>query len=287
VVRNMPQQSNYNIISSSLENPILDSLNFVELQPVEQDTLLLNWGDYNSGFYSGINPDSLLGPLPFQQKTEFSNSTLFVVYIAVLLLWSFYYQKNKKGLMIIGKTFTSNNVLFQEINDKSGNNGFVSLGMFFSGVTVISIFIYQLISHISLPLFLIDLYNSNGTIILFGFGILLYLLFKTIIILLSAFIFKSSNTFTTYLALNVNSIQLIGVLLYPIIILVSYGYSLNSLWVVRFGVFILSGSFLYRIVRVFFLGVKQTNSQVFHIILYICALEILPILVISRLLLTK
>ena len=283
----MPQQSNYNSVSSFQEYTIPDSSNFVELQTFEPDTLRLNWGDYNTGYYSRIDPDLLKGPLSFQQKPELNNTTLFIVYIAILLLWSFYYQKNKKGLIVIGKTFISNNALFQEVNDKSGNNGFVSLGMFFSGITVISIFTYHLIGHISIPILLIDLYSSNSTIVILGFGILLYLLFKTIIILLSSFIFNSSSTFTTYLALNVNSIQLIGALLYPIIILISYGYSLNSLWIVSFGVFIISVSFLYRIVRVFFLGVKQTNSQVFHIILYICGLEILPILVITRLLLTK
>ena len=283
----MPQQSNYNSVSSFQENTIPDSSNFVELQTFEPDTLRLNWGNFNTGYYSGIDPDLLKGPLSFQQKPELNNTTLFIVYIAILLLWSFYYQKNKKGLIIIGKTFISNNALFQEVNDKSGNNGFVSLGMFFSGITVISIFTYHLIGHISIPILLIDLYSSNSTIVILGFGILLYLLFKTIIILLSSFIFNSSSTFTTYLALNVNSIQLIGALLYPIIILISYGNSLNSLWIVSFGVFIISVSFLYRIVRVFFLGVKQTNSQVFHIILYICGLEILPILVITRLLLTK
>ncbi len=283
----MPQQSNYNSSSSAQENSILDRSNFVESHSIEPDTLVLNWGDFNRGFHSGVDPDLLKGPLPFQKKADLSNATLFIVYIGILLLWSFYYQKNKKGLMIIGKTFRSNNVLFQEVNDKSGNNGFVSLGMFFSGVTVLSIFIYQLISHVSTPLFLIDLYSSNSTILLLGFGLLFYLLLKTIIIVLSSFIFNSSSTFTTYLSLNVNSIQLIGILLFPIIILITYGYSLNSLWVLSFGAFIISAAFLYRITRVFFLGVKQTNSQVFHIILYICGLEILPILVIARLLLTK
>jgi hypothetical protein len=41
--------------------------------------------------------------------------------------------------------------------------------------------------------------------------------------------------------------------------------------------------FSYRLIRSFLLGVKQTNTQVFHIILYICALEILPLFVFGRL----
>lgn len=283
----MSQNSNNYIIHSNSNSTIAYDSVFIsnhvvphtQIQELELPYFQLN--------HFLISKDSKKPPLPFTPIQSSGESYMFFVYFGILLLWSTLYQKNFKGLMNIGKTFISNNALFQELNDKSGYNGLVSFGMFFSGISVISIFFFQLIQKINLPFSWLDLLQSKTTIFFIIISLIVILFIKTILILGSSFLFKTPQIFNTYLALNIISIQMIGIFLFPLIILISFSYTLNSTQLVGIGIGIMLISFLYRLIRSFFLGVKQTNSQVFHIILYICALEILPLMALSRFLLVK
>ena len=171
------------------------------------------------------------------------------------------------------------------LDERRSFNGFVSVGMFLLGLVVLSIFSYQLIKSI-LPIINADNFNPTQPYIFLLLAALISATFvKSLVIWLSALIFKEQNSFTGYLSLNVNSIQILGVILLPLSILFTYSHDVNPLCIVSFGASIIGLVFLYRIVRTFFLAVKETNSQVFHIILYICALEILPLFVLGKLLL--
>lgn len=282
----MPQNSNVNIDQKTSNDTIIaNSIGVLKNNrtPKSIDISLPNFS-LNPNLQSNTE---ILPPLPFEPIHHRSETNMFFVYFGILLLWSVFYQKNIKGLISIGRSFISNNSLFQELNDKSGYNGLVSFGMFFSGIVVISIFFFQLIQNTNIPFSWIDLLTSKTTILFIGIFLIVVLFVKAIIILGSSFLFKTPQIFNTYLSLNIISIQMIGVFLFPLIILISFSYSLNPALLAALGVGILSISFFYRLIRLFFLGVKQTNSQVFHIILYICALEILPLLAFSRILLTK
>lgn len=287
VASKMPQNSNIYIDSLNSNSTIaMDSLLVLKnISPhTQKQKLLLSHFKPNEFL---ISKEVYKPSLPFTPIQSSSEAYMFFVYFGILLLWSAFYQKNFKGLISIGKTFISNNALFQELNDKSGYNGLVSFGMFFSGISVISIFFFQLVQKLSLPFSWFDLLQSKTTIFFIAIGLIVVLFVKTILILGSSFLFKTPQIFNTYLSLNIISIQMIGVFLFPLIILISFSYTLNSTQLIGLGIGVMLISFLYRLIRSFFLGVKQTNSQVFHIILYICALEILPLMALSRFLLVK
>lgn len=231
--------------------------------------------------------ESSLPPLPFMPKEEESGEGIFIFYVLVAVIWSALYRRNFKNVSAIWKSVFSNSALFQMLDGRGGLNSIVSLTTFMLGVSVISLFVFQVLQMYPITGYGLEVNVTYGMVFIVFLAVVLLLLVKTVLVLLSSFIFKAQEAFTMYLSLNIISIQLIGVALFPVVVLYSYGFALNSSWVVGSGIVLVSFLFAYRLFRTIFLGVKQTNSQVFHIILYICALEILPILVAGKLLLNN
>lgn len=276
----MPQLKNH--IPDSYSNPIpSDSNLFLGQMANDKETVI--WSPpFQNNHWISSKEDQYLPPLPFIGR-DFSNSTiLFTIFLLVLISWGYYYQKHPKGLRSIFNSFFKSSTFFSELNDRSGANGFVSLGMFLLGIINISIFSYQVISEAALPILLFDFQKTGFAVLILGFSLILILFLKTLYILSSGVIFNSLNTFQAYLSLLIISIQVEGVLLFPIIVLHTYAPSIDTSWVINMGLILMSFIYFYRLTRAFILGLKQTNAQVFHIILYICTLEILPLFVIGR-----
>ncbi|MCI5058919.1 MAG: DUF4271 domain-containing protein [Flavobacteriales bacterium] len=73
-----------------------------------------------------------------------------------------------------------------------------------------------------------------------------------------------------------------GLLLFPIIISISFTQVFNPKTLVIIGFSIIGALFLYRIARLTIKAFSQKNYSRFYIILYICTLEILPVLVLFK-----
>ena len=272
----------HSIENQSTERNHVDSLLFLNSQKNSFVTLIEDPFTQSSWLKTEIKEQ--VQTLPFHPLEKTSTSLLFFSYLFILISWVYYYQKHQKGLRSIISSFFNSSTLFHELNDKSGANGFVSLGMFLLGIITLSIFAFQMLTSYSLSLFYFDFLKSNLAILFILSAIILGLFLKTMLILLSGLVFNALKTLQAYLSLIIISIQITGIILFPIIVISTYGNSINSDIIVYTGAFAIGSIFIYRLIRSFFLGVKQTNSQVFHIILYICALEILPLILFGRIL---
>ena len=282
-INEMPQFSNQNNDQTTLESIPMDSIDYVTLKEVVLPEFNYLQNKFNPGVLVS-DPDLSLAPLPFSAKVEMGEQTMFWVYAGVLMFWSLFFQKSYKALANIGNIYVSNSALYQEVNDRSSGNGLISIAVFFSSIVVMSIFGFQFLNGINPSIIFSEFYQTYPSIFIIGFILIIYLFIKSMLVFLTSVIFKSEKILSTYLTLNVNSIQILGVILFPIIVASSFGLALNSRWVLGFGLVLIITFFITRLVRSFILAVKQTNSQVFHIILYICTLEILSLLVISKLL---
>ncbi|MFT6323024.1 MAG: hypothetical protein ACJAWO_000570, partial [Halieaceae bacterium] len=105
------------------------------------------------------------------------------------------------------------------------------------------------------------------------------------LILCTGLIFSAGKTIQGYLTLIIISVQILGISLFPMIIIYTFSDLITPQHAVQIGLIVSAVIYIYRLMRSFILGLKQTNSQVFHIILYICALEILPLFVFGRIIL--
>lgn len=110
----------------------------------------------------------------------------------------------------------------------------------------------------------------------------IYWLIKISVIRFLGFVFNTKTTTREYL-LNILIFSLItGIILVPFLVVINYTQSLGVL-IVAISVVVLL--FLYRLVKGFFIGVTLTKFSYLFLFVYLCTLEILPLLVIIKLLL--
>lgn len=235
----------------------------------------------------GLQNISPKPPQDFVSKENHLGSPLFFTYLLFIAVSGFFYRSNQKSIKNIFESFVSDTTLNQILEERKSVNSVVNITWLVGSLLVFGIFIYQILKNTDFEGSIAQNPTGYGSIFIFLFGFIIAYFAKSLIIFLSSWIFNSLKPFNTYLTLNVISIQVLGAILLPLIILITYTYEIDPTWLIRLGIGISLLIFSYRLIRTFFLGLKQTNSNVFHIILYICALEILPLLLIGKLILSN
>jgi hypothetical protein len=79
----------------------------------------------------------------------------------------------------------------------------------------------------------------------------------------------------------------VGLLLFPVTLLLAYARQIPSSWLIGLGLGLWGLVLLYRLLRLSFIGFSVRGVSIFYIILYLCTLEILPVLVIIKLLIKQ
>lgn len=102
---------------------------------------------------------------------------------------------------------------------------------------------------------------------------------KTTAIGLSGSIFREKDAATIYNAYNLVVNFVMGIFLLPALIVITYTSYEFIDWIVFLIVVIV---LIYRIVRQFFFILSTRKFSLFHIFLYLCTLEILPLLLIIK-----
>lgn len=73
----------------------------------------------------------------------------------------------------------------------------------------------------------------------------------------------------------------IGIILLPLVSILSFT---DSFWILYIGLFIIVFLYFMRLIRSVQTGTNITKFSVFHLILYLCTLEILPLIVLAKIL---
>ncbi|MCD4729288.1 MAG: DUF4271 domain-containing protein, partial [Bacteroidales bacterium] len=104
--------------------------------------------------------------------------------------------------------------------------------------------------------------------------------FKNLLINFVGNLFKNYLILTDYIHTNFVFNMIIGVLLMPILIIAIF---LPSVEMIYIGVLIWLAVYLYRIIRQVFTGISYIKFSLFYRILYLCTFEIIPLLVLTKL----
>ncbi len=110
-------------------------------------------------------------------------------------------------------------------------------------------------------------------------GIALFWLFKDIIILIIGRLFKSPVS--SFLNL-VNQFVINVVTALFLFVFVVFHFYLNKEFLLYIPLYAIVIVFIYRIIRTFIIGRETGGFFTFHIILYLCTLEILPVLLLYK-----
>lgn len=147
-------------------------------------------------------------------------------------------------------------------------------------------FVY--LSSVSLLLYKLALYYSADLLgmksgfffylYIFIICVILYFL-KIGVVSFTGYVFNTAKITHEYLVNNLIFNIVTGLLLFPAVILSLYVDQPVYMWV---ALGIISILLIYRIIRSFMIGLSNTNYSVFYLFLYLCTLEILPLLLLYK-----
>ena len=214
------------------------------------------------------------------QNIGFGNDWLVgVILFSLFLLASVKFLFGRYLSKLVESIFNSHtaNNLFLEKNINMVK-GSAIINLLF--IVNISLFVVSIINHNSISS--AQEYGFKEFILIF-IAILLLYLGKVVVIRSLGYVFKGNNeskeyVFTTFLY-NKN----LGLFLFPVIIALPFVQPYAVKWLMYIGVFMISFFFILRIAR----GLKillRKHVSIFYMILYLCALEIFPLLMIYKLL---
>lgn len=143
--------------------------------------------------------------------------------------------------------------------------------------------------------FLICLINDYFGLILKSYSLFYQYLF---FILITTFIYLTKIVFTLILAHITSSYeigkeyvfnlfvfcQIAGIILFPVVVFIQFS-KYPAEWFLYPGLIVCASIYMLRIFRGFVISALEQNIGILYIILYLCALEILPLLVLVRFLL--
>ncbi len=224
----------------------------------------------------------LLKPLhhaPLLTNTELRWWYFCVVAISAGLLLSVFLLYNKKLLQLVGSGLSY--TLYRQLQREGYSFfKFFSLSLTFIYLLVGSLFFNQLNAfygwvRLPIPDFL------YLPVFIFFIGLLVVIRRTQ-----SYFIAKmagNKKAFSDYFTHYSYNIKLEGIFLLPIVLLLEYT-SLSTTWILMVGVAGLFSIFLIRICRAIIYGERVYSFSVFHIFLYLCAVEIIPLAVFIKVL---
>jgi hypothetical protein len=123
--------------------------------------------------------------------------------------------------------------------------------------------------------------NKIVNVLVYSLGLIVLYSIKTFSCRLIGFLFKVPNEFAEYIH-NINLFNKnIGLFLFPIVILYPYIDESIRPAVLYLGIAILSIMFLLRTIRGFQI-IMRKGVSFFYLILYLCAIEILPVLIVVK-----
>ncbi len=153
--------------------------------------------------------------------------------------------------------------------------------------------IINILFVVNISLFAINVLNHNSisstqeygfkefTLILLG--VFLLYIGKVVVIRGLGYIFKGSNESKEYIFTTFLYNKNLGLFLFPVIIALPFVQPFAVEWLMYIGVSMISFFYILRIAR----GLKilfRKHVSIFYMILYLCALEIFPLLMIYKLL---
>lgn len=231
-----------------------------------------------TGLFTGheLQP-SVSNAMPIKQTTpDWLTGTLFLI----IIFFAWLKVVNGKIIRQLFVAVTSNSVTNQVVRDENilvqRASVLLSLVFYFTG----ALFLYQISVF----------YNWDYKIISSGFPrFVIFVLFiasaysfKMVFLKLMSIVVKMDRPISSYI-FNIFLINnVVGIVFIPLVILVAF-FPHCTEYFIWAGIGLMLAGFLYRIFRGIIIWTGVSRSSLYYLILYLCALEIAPLLIIFKL----
>lgn len=206
----------------------------------------------------------------------------FVILMFILGFSAVMVQAYFKTISHYFRSFFSTNRALQVIRDENDLNRRVSFGLETLSHLVIALYVVVLIWHYKRVDFEVSNYYVSTIVYLLIFNALLVA--KKFFIWMISKIYEEEQLGKVHQVFFSLSLKSIGVFLIPIIFLIVYGPPETRSLIIYLSWIILVGIYSVLIFRLLNVAFKSLSFPKFYSFLYLCALEIFPVLIIIRLL---
>lgn len=241
---------------------------------------------------SKVNPDSLKTASIFKEHlltvqntkplvhfTEYHYIIAFILFICyAIYVWL--YVKNRKRIQQIIKAFYLNRYANQLAREESSMLNRVTFFLSVLFLFSISLFITQVVDFYGWEFQEID--QSLFLLIIAGAIVSIYLV-KIATIQFMGFIFKTTKEAVEYTQTLLFFINALGLFLLPIVICIAFAQQIEVSVFINIGMGLIGLFMLTRLVRGIIIGVNSNHVSNVYLFLYLCTLEILPILILLKL----
>lgn len=198
---------------------------------------------------------------------------IFVVFAWLKLFYARYFNQMIAALFnnnLTGQIVRDENILVQRAT--------VYLTLLF--YLIASLFLYEL----SFWLHWNISFAGNGFLRFLFFTILVSFVYalKFLILKCCGWLFEYDREFSSYL-FNVFIINnALGMLLFPLIIILAFNRTINPFWLFNGSLVLISLGYVYRLARGILIGLRSPGVRLQYLFLYLCALELAPLLLLLR-----
>ncbi|MCD4773810.1 MAG: DUF4271 domain-containing protein [Bacteroidales bacterium] len=214
--------------------------------------------------------------VPYKIKTA-NNDWILGVIIICVTLYTFAHAFYHKRIIQIYSAFVGRH--FANQLNREGNlfNDRISIPLFIVFILSFSLFLTQSF------IYFVDedklFFQGHVYYLIICLLLTVYWFGKTFLILLFSKIFRTEKTTKEYLLNMLIFTAVTGVVILPINILIIY---LNSDLFIYIGIVITYLILAFWLIRGFIIGLSYKNYSYLHLFIYLCSLEILPLIVLTK-----
>ena len=216
--------------------------------------------------------------LPFHTKKPHTAGFVFWLLLFVLVIWAWLKTDQPRRVSQLADSFFSNRFVDQWIREEGLLRSEVNIWLLLTSFVVLALSLQQIPWLMGIfqlteePRFIQFLWLFFGSIVLFFARLLLIQLGN---FLTTSFSFAPVYVFNEFIFIQASALSV-----FPLVLLQAYA-DIWSDWI--YAVLIMATAvilFASRIIKLGYLGVSQTSFSPFYIILYLCSLEILPLVIV-------
>jgi len=213
------------------------------------------------------------GPLPIEKQ---STDWFTLIFVACLFILAWIQTSYAKRLGQIFKAVAQSHYVNQLEREGNLFKERISLGLGFIFYTISSIFVFLIVRKFAgIP---DGFHNLTFTAIIMC-GLMAYQLIKSSLVYLSGIIFDTREAARQY-QLNILIFNyVIGITLFPLAIVVFYW---DNILLMTTGIILVVLLLLYRLYRGILTGLTNKSYNLFYLFLYLCTLEILPLILLYK-----
>ena len=224
---------------------------------------------------SSVKVESEILGLPVHEKNSFNSDWVTILFVLALILFASVRGAYSKYIGSLFQSLISYSTSFRLFREKNYSISHAAFRLDLIFYFTFSLFLYQIVR-----VFQLELINGNLSIFAVSFGVVTgYFILKKMAYYFVGWVFESGLETSEFLFNMDNFNRTVGIMLFPIVVLINYYPYKNTVFVVVAGILVVGVFYAFLLQRGIFILLRKQFS-IFYLFLYLCTLEFLPLFLI-------